>query len=124
MYQKTIKLKVLDSEVNMLSEKRRDELDNEFAKVFGADFVKSVNKLPEERTWCCWVLSESEVLKAIKDVGVPESYGIAVSEENRERFIKDVVDKFKGALSIMAEEWGYELKVCVTDVIDDWKGGE
>lgn len=32
----------------MLSEKRREEIDNEFANVFGADFVKKVNELPDE----------------------------------------------------------------------------
>ena len=104
----------------MLSDKRREEIDKEFAKVFGADFVASVNKLPEERTWCCWTLSMCEVLKAINDVGVPEGLGLAVSEDNREEFIKDVVDKFNNALSIMAEEWEAELKECVQDVVEDW----
>ena len=100
----------------MLSEKRREEIDNEFANVFGVDFVKNVNKLLEERTWCCWTLSESEVLKAIKDVGV--------GDDNREEFIKDVVDKFKDALSIMAEEWEQELNECVKDVVEDWQDKE
>ena len=105
----------------MLSDKRREEIDNEFAKVFGADFVQKVNKLPEERTWCCWVLSECEVLKAISAVGIPEKLGLVVSDDNREEFIKDVVDKFKDALSVMAEEWGQELSRCVSDVIGDWQ---
>ena len=56
----------------MLSEERRKEIDKEFAKVFGADFVRKVNELPDERIWCCWTLSMCEVLKAINDVGVPE----------------------------------------------------
>lgn len=119
-----MKLKVLNNEVDMLSEKRRDELDNEFAKVFGADFVQKVNKLPEERTWCCWVLSECEVLKAIKDVGVPESYGLAISDENREAFIETVVSGFKDALSYIVEEWEVELRGCVNNAIEQWQDKE
>lgn len=105
----------------MISEKRREELNNEFAKVFGVDFVRKVNELPEERTFCCWELSMCEILKAINDVGVPDSLGLVVSDDNREQFIHDVVDKFKDALSIMGEEWETELKECVQDVIDDWQ---
>ncbi len=105
----------------MMSDEKKKEIDEEFAKILGADFVASVNKLPEERTFCCWTLSMCEVLKAIDDVGVPESFGLAVSDDNKEAFIKDVVDKFKDVLSIMAEEWEYELKGCVTDVIGDWQ---
>ncbi len=105
----------------MLSEKRRKEIDEEFAKIFGADFVQKLNELPEERTFCCWELSMCEILKAANDVGVPDSLGLAVSDDNREQFIHDVVDKFKDALSIMAEEWEYSLMGCVNDVIVDWQ---
>ena len=108
----------------MISEKRREEIEEEFAKVFGADFVRKVNELPEERTFCCWTLSECEILKAISDVGVPDSLGLAVSDDNREQFIHDVVDKFKDVLSIMGEEWETELKGCVQYVIDDWRDKE
>ena len=108
----------------MLSDKRREEIDKEFAKVFGADFMKKVNELPEERTWCCWTLSMSEVLKATNNIVVPESLGLAVSDDNREEFIKDVVDKFKDALSIMGEEWETELERCVQDVIEEGKNNE
>ena len=105
----------------MLSEKRREEIDEEFAKVFGVDFVQKVNKLSEERTWCCWTLSMCEVLKATNNIVVPESLGLAVSDDNREAFIKEVVDKFQDALSIMGEEWETELERCVQDVINDWQ---
>lgn len=105
----------------MLSEKRREEIDEEFAKVFGVGFVKKVNKFHKERTFCCWTLSMCEILKAANDVGVPDSFGLAVSDDNRKQFIHDVVDKFKDALSIMAEEWETELKGCVQNVIEDWQ---
>lgn len=113
----------------MISDEKRKEIDEEFAKILGADFVMKVNKLPDERTWCCWVLSECEILKAMADVGTrvsmhpitPESFGFAVSDDNRELFIKEVVDKFKDALSIMAEEWEAELRGCVSDVFEDWQ---
>lgn len=105
----------------MLSEKRQEEIDNEFAKVFGADFVQKINDLPEEKTFCCWTLSMCEILKAANDVGVSDNLGLAVSDDNREQFIHDVVDKFKDVLSIMGEEWEFELKGCVQDVIDDWQ---
>ena len=82
--------------------------------------VKKVNELPEERTWCCWVLSECEVLRAMVDAKL-EGFGIVIGDENREEFIKEVVDKFKDALSIMGEEWEAELKVCVDEVIIDWR---
>ena len=104
----------------MISEERRKEIDEEVAKVFGADFVRKANELPEERTWCCWVLSECEVLRAMVDAKL-ESVGIVISDENREAFIKEVVDKFKDALSIMAAEWEAELKVCVDEVVKDWR---
>ena len=32
-----------------------------------------------------------------------------------------MVDKFKDALSMMAEEWEAELKGCVQDVVEDWQ---
>ena len=108
----------------MLSEKRQEKIDEEFAKVFGADFVKKVNELPDERTWCCWVLSECEILKAMTDVGIPESFGLDIIDDNRELFIKDVVDKFKDALSYIAEEWEVELKGCVNNTIEDWQDTE
>lgn len=74
-----------------------------------------------DRKWCCWTLSEEEVLKAMKDVGVPESYGLDKSDDNRESFVCDVVDRFKDALSVMGEEWEDELEVCVDDVVDAWQ---
>lgn len=105
----------------MMSDEKQKEIDKEFAKVYGADFVRMVNEPPDERTWCCWVLSECEILKAMADVEIPKSFGFAVCDDSREIFIKEVVDKFKDALSMMAEEWEVELRGCVNDVIEDWQ---
>jgi len=32
----------------MLAKEKKEEIDNEFAKVFGADFVQKVNELPDD----------------------------------------------------------------------------
>lgn len=105
----------------MTTKKRPEKIDKDVAKVFGEDFAKKISEPHEERTWCCWVLSESELIRAVKEVGIPENFGLAVSNENREAFIEEIARRFKDALSMMAEEWENELRGCVNDTVEDWK---
>lgn len=91
--------------------------------IFGTGEVNNPYSMRAEggRVWCCWMLDEEELLKAMKDAGVPDSLGLEVSVDNKEEFMRDVVQRFKDALSIMADEWENELRGCVIDVIEQWQ---
>lgn len=58
----------------MLSEKRREEIDNEFAKVFGADFPKNVLKgdtmIKKEDEDVCKFIGFEEWLNGLRSRGI------------------------------------------------------
>jgi hypothetical protein len=76
------------------------------------------------KTWCCWILSEEEILKAMKDYGIPHPDIPDRSGGNKEDFIEEIASEFKDALSIMGEEWEKSLRGCVENVVKTWKDRE
>lgn len=100
-----------------------EKIKDTFYHVYGiTSDIKDLflSRADDYRKWCCWVLDEEEILHAMKGV-VPESYGLEVSDDNKRTFVDDVAEKFKDALSTIADDWEYELGGCVNDVIETWQ---
>ncbi len=76
------------------------------------------------RVWCCWLLDEEEILHAMEEVEVPVSLGLDVSDDNKEAFIGEVIERFKNSLSTIFDEWEDDLMNCVIDTVESWQDRE
>ena len=98
-----------------------------YESIFNKDDEKKDEKKDE---WCCYVLSKEEIEKVMIDIFNDSSteeiqkIGIFESEDKKEEFIKDVVDRFKKCLHSSFDDWENIISSCIIEVSKDWKSKE
>lgn len=69
-----------------------------------------------KRKWCCWVLDEDEIIHEVEEITRKDPNSKILLQEQQ---IQNVAEKFKERLAVMGEEWEYELKNCITEVMEE-----
>lgn len=93
---------------------------NAFMAIYGISeelaFRLFITNVDGRRKWCCWVLDEDEISHAVEEIVREDKVDNFILKEQQ---IQDVAERFKERLGVMGEEWEYELKCCIVEVMKE-----